>query len=383
MTLLPDETLSCLFAAYLDEAAKTRELLRSSLRTWGPNLRCYVRWFESEYGRPPVIDDWHEMPIILYSAWLQTKPNRNTGRTGLRPRTVVSHLDALHAVGKWFVARKIATFNPVEHVERPRLDQAQRKFIEPEEVKLLKNSVDKLYPLRYRKLVKAVLSVFFCTGLRYEDVRGLKMRNIVLSDIPGQSKIIVEHSKGDKEFVIHIPRETVNALRDWIAERATIDLNADNDWLWVITKSRRIGDHWWAEMRQNLQTVAQLDLEGRLQAHAMRRAFATHLDDQNISIHIIQKLLDHNRPETTSLYIRQSKERVQKVVEFQGWDDPEPESQPDTAPNSEIRIAETETPIHAVVTAQEPAAAAPAIDPNQVAAIAAAVAVALAANKPS
>lgn len=326
MTLpIPDDSLSCLIAAYLKEAAQTRELLPSSVRTWGPQLRSFLRWYESYYGRPPMLDDWHSMPIKLYSAHLQTKPNKNTGKDGLRPRTVINHLAALHAVGRWLVQKGIATHNPVEQVERPKLDQAQRKFMEPEEVEALLAACERLYPPRHQKLVTAVLSVYLCTGMRYEDVRGLKIRNVLISDLPNRSRLVAEHSKGDKEFVASIPDETVEALQIWLTERKTLGLNEDNDWLWTITKSRRIGDHWWKEVRRELQVIAGINLEDRFQAHVCRRAFATHLEDQNTPLSQIQEALGHENPETTALYLSRSRKRKEKYVQRQGWRKPKTE----------------------------------------------------------
>ena len=331
---LSNESLSCLIAAYLGEGAQTRELLPSTIRTWGPHLRSFLRWYETHYRRPPFLDDWHPMPIRLYSAWLQTKPNKNSvGKDGLRPRTVINHLAALHAVGKWLVANNYATYNPVEQVDRPRIDQAQRKFMEPEEVDALLAACERLYPPRHKKLVTAVVSVYLCTGMRYEDVRGLKMRNVLLSEVPNQSKLVAEHSKGDKEFVASLPDETVEALHIWLAERGTLGLNANNDWLWTITASRRIGDHWWKEVRQELQAIAGIDLEGRFQAHVCRRAFATHLEDQNTPLSQIQEALGHENPETTALYLSRSRNRKEKYVQRQGWK--KQKIEPTAAPGAE------------------------------------------------
>ena len=88
----------------------------------------------------------------------------------------------------------------------------------------LLDACDRLYLHRYRLLATAVMSVFLCTGLRKEDVRGLRLRNVHFGPSQEDNYLVAEHSKGDKEFRALMPPETVRALRDWLEERQQIEL---------------------------------------------------------------------------------------------------------------------------------------------------------------
>ena len=130
---------------------------------------------------------------------MTTKPTKK-GRVGLRPRTINSHFAALRALGRWLCDTKRAKTNPAADVTTPRLDESQQAILSEGEVNALLDACDRLYPHRYRLLATAVMSVFLCTGLRKEDVRGLRLRNVHFGPSQEDNYLVAEHSKGDKEF---------------------------------------------------------------------------------------------------------------------------------------------------------------------------------------
>jgi integrase len=49
--------------------------------------------------------------------------------------------------------------------------------------------------------------------------------------------------------------------------------------------------------------------------HTLRHSFASHLNDQDVDILVIQSLLGHSSPKSTNIYIHPSEQKVRKALE--------------------------------------------------------------------
>lgn len=313
------------------EASQNADYLPATIRTWQPNLHAFVRWIEAETRGQATLHDWTLSTLKLYLAYLKQKPQTKGARIGLRPRTIHSHFAALRAFERWCVDCKLLGpppdynphygkwIGPASAIELPVFDQAQRAILSPQEARAILQACAHLYPERHKRLATAVISVFFCTGLRYEDVLGLKLRNVHFGAAPADNYLIAEHSKGNQEFKIEIPPETVEAIAAWLTERKEMDCHNTNDWLFALTKTRRIGSVWWKAIRAEIQYRTGLNLGERFQAHAARRVFSVHCEDQGMPPSQIKDKLNHKTLSTTLLYLETARDSRVENVHLQGW----------------------------------------------------------------
>ena len=326
-------TLSCLVPRFLEEGTrdqKDRPYLPSTLRTWGPNLRAFLRWLEERVAGPPTLSHWTRPHLLAYKEFLDTKPTlpgKGKSSGGLRPRTIHSHFAAMGAFERFCCDNKLLSAPVVASIPLPAFDEARQALLLEREVHAILEACDRLYPARHRLLATAVISVFFCTALRYEDVRSLRLRDVKIGATPDECFLIAEHSKGDKEHRAFLPPETVEAIAAWMRERETIRCAPENDWLWAITRTRRIGEGWWKELRAEIEHLSGLSFGDRFQAHAARRAAATHMEDEGMPISLIQEALGHENIETTIIYLNKSRRRRAENAHRQGWRKPGPEPQ--------------------------------------------------------
>ncbi len=312
------DSLLFLIGQFLDDGARTRDFARTTLRTWGPNLRAFVRWCAGETTGIPSVADFTLSNLKHYLTYLQTRPTQS-GRAGLRPRTIHSHFSALRAFGRYLVDTKRRRTNPAADIPLPEFDEPEQKFLHEEEVRALLSACERLYPARRRLLATALVSVLFCTGLRRSEVADLRLADVHLGLTQDECYLVAEHAKGDKRHTAYLPPETVEALSAWLAEREKMGCKKTNQWLFAITRTRRFGDAWWRELREELKQIAGLTACDRFHPHACRRALATHLDDQGAPITQIQAALGHSRIETTVIYLEKSKRRRAKFAHLQGW----------------------------------------------------------------
>ena len=71
-------------------------------------------------------------------------------------------------------------------------------------------------------------------------------------------------------------------------------------------------------MEDNLKKVLQntrLNTHFNVTCHTLRHSFASHLNDKNVDILVIQSLLGHSSPRSTEPYIHPSMEKMREAME--------------------------------------------------------------------
>jgi site-specific recombinase XerC len=118
--------LSACIAEYLVWATEETTYTRATLRTYGPNLRAFLRWIEADEDTPaaPTLDDFTLPVLYRFLKYLKTKPSKN--QRGLRPRSIHSQFAPLNSFGDWLVKRGDLAANPVPRIELPKKDEVQR-----------------------------------------------------------------------------------------------------------------------------------------------------------------------------------------------------------------------------------------------------------------
>lgn len=143
---------------------------------------------------------------------------------------------------------------------------------------------------------RAILELFYATGLRVSELVALKLRDVHL-DI-GYLRCI---GKGRKERVVPIGSRAVealgeylNALRPQLADgsdaqhvflsRTGRPLDRTNCWRMVVKYARRMG------------------MNGKVSPHTFRHSFATHLLAGGADLRVVQEMLGHADIATTQVY---------------------------------------------------------------------------------
>lgn len=147
---------------------------------------------------------------------------------------------------------------------------------------------------------RAILELFYATGIRLEELCGLTVFD---ADLQG-GMIRVNCGKGGKDRVIPMGRHTVKALREYIT-KARPHLTRKN------RKSRHLFINRFGGT-MNKQSVGimvrtyarQMKTTKQITAHCLRHTFATALVKNGADIRAVQKMLGHADLKTTQQYIR-------------------------------------------------------------------------------
>jgi len=151
---------------------------------------------------------------------------------------------------------------------------------------------------------ECLLSLFYGTGLRLDEMRLLKMSCIDAEN--GQLK--VEHGKGKKERFTIFPKNLLKQLHlYYLNERPKV----------YLFEGRKPGQPMSGGAIQVAVKNAMVNAgfeKGRFSAHSLRHSFATHLLDSGADLHAIKQLLGHSNIETTMIYLHLQKSKRAKLV---------------------------------------------------------------------
>jgi len=178
-----------------------------------------------------------------------------------------------------------------------------------EQVKTIFESLDRDSCLSVRDY--AVYALMYKLGLRVGEVHQLNLENIDFD-----SRKITVLGKGNKRRSLHLDHEMTVILTQCIAVRKHF-LNYDiNNALFISKKGNRLAIRTMEDNFKKIIETLKLNVPFNVTCHSLRHSFASHLNDEEVDILVIQDLLGHATPRTTSdYYIHPSEKKVRQALE--------------------------------------------------------------------
>jgi integrase/recombinase XerD len=230
----------------------------------------FVRYNGKEIGDSEVGD------VKRYVACLNEK-----GRSNVSLNVVISALKFAFGI----YGKKL-------DLKRPKKEHKLPVVLSKYEVEGILNSLD-------NSKHRLVLEVVYGLGLRVSEVVNLKQ-----NDIEFERKMVrIENSKGGKDRYVMLPESLIESLKSYI------QLNPGK----YLFQGR--------SGKMNIKTVQKVfenalrksGIGKKASCHTLRHSFATHLLENGVDVRIIQKLLGHNKLETTQVYTHVSNFQIQNI----------------------------------------------------------------------
>ena len=286
-------------------------------------VRTFLEYMEVEKGRSPLtirnyafylerFTDWAKDPeptaihldmIHDFRLYLNRLENREQGT--LRKSTQNYHLIALRSLLRFLQKRDVPCFSP-DKIELAKQGSREVSFLEHEDLDRLLKAPD-LMDVRpiIRARDKAILELFFSTGMRVSELSALKREGINLK----RDELSIR-GKGDKTRVVFLSeraRTTIGAylaLRDDENEalfirhdRAAPDPNDIED------AKRETGPLTPRSMERLVRQYATaVGITKKVSPHTLRHSFATDLLMNGADVRSVQSLLGHTSITTTQVY---------------------------------------------------------------------------------
>ena len=220
---------------------------------------------------------------------------------GLAPSSIARKASAARTFYRHLVLLGAREDNPAAEVPLPRKRTKLPRSLTPGEVERLIEAANGVHPRNLRD--RALVELLYGAGLRVSEAVGLERGSVDLEE-----RIVRCVGKGDKERLVPLGREAVEAVRRYLSRgrpyldrrhRRELFLNAQGGAL------TRAGAFF---VLRRVALKAGLD-PGRVHPHLLRHSFATHLLEGGADLRSVQEMLGHADLGTTEIYTHVSEKR--------------------------------------------------------------------------
>lgn len=222
-------------------------------------------------------------------------------RRGQSPKTVQRRLSACRSFFAWLVKQGRLQANPAAAVRGPKAPRKLPQVLDPDEANaLVEVPTDVPRGLRDR----ALLELFYSSGLRLSELCGLRWRELDLDE-----GLVTVTGKGRKQRSVPLGSHARKALAEW---RASTGAGPDAP----VFPGRGGGPITPRAVQLRLQQVARRQgLFKRVHPHLLRHSFASHILESSGDLRAVQELLGHADIGTTQIYTHLDFQHLAKVYD--------------------------------------------------------------------
>ncbi|HEU4779670.1 MAG TPA: tyrosine recombinase XerC [Steroidobacteraceae bacterium] len=275
---MPDRNL---IAGYLQHLGTERRLSPHTSSNYARDLRALADFMErgnlADWAR---VDSQH---VRVFAA------RAHAG--GLGPRSVQRRLSAVRGFFNYLLRERIVTSNPAVDIRAPK---AARRLPGTLDVDQLNQLLDIPPEDALAVRDKAIMELFYSSGLRLDELVGLDIPHLDLAD-----RTVRVLGKGRKTRVVPVGRKAVEALRIWLRERVAL-ADIEDSALFVGRNGARLKHR--AVQLRIAYWARRKGLPSHVHPHLFRHSFATHLLESSKDLRGVQELLGHADIATTQIY---------------------------------------------------------------------------------
>lgn len=275
---------------FLEYLSSQRGLSPATAESYSGDLHGFFDFIRDSLGLENPVEADREAVRAYISTLL---------RAGMSPKSVQRKLSALRRFYRFLVSQGVIKKNPALGVPAPKTPSVLPEVIPRKTLDIMLESWKP--EDRYGKRDRAMIELFYSSGLRESELAGLLVHQVNL--IRRQIRVL---GKGGKERVVPVGAKAVAAILEYMNARAEfrpksshLFLNRNGEplsrmGLWNIVNAR----------------FRELSSLWGVHPHALRHSFATHMLDAGCDLRTIQELLGHASLGTTQIYTHVSLERM-------------------------------------------------------------------------
>jgi integrase/recombinase XerD len=195
--------------------------------------------------------------------------------------------------------------NPAGDLSIQQIPKKIPRVLTEEEIELLINAPDVSHLEGIRD--RAVLDVFYATGLRVSELVNLK-----IADIELDRALIRCSGKGSKQRIVPLGRCSVDSLGKYLRVRGQLDVGRRTEQVFLRAQGRPLTRFYIWRLLNKYAQQAGLD---HVNPHSLRHSFATHLINRGADSRTVQTLLGHSDISTTQIYTHVSNPHLSHTLE--------------------------------------------------------------------
>lgn len=176
------------------------------------------------------------------------------------------------------------------------------------QVQCLFDTIDRSTVLGIRDY--AVYALMYLAGLRVGEVHRLDLESI---DLDRQTLSVM--GKGKKVRTLQLHQELFQVMVECLKVRSAFHEHAATPAMFVSKKGNRLAIRTMEDNFKKVVTRSELETPFPLVCHTLRHTFASHLNENEVDILVIQSLMGHSTPKSTEGYIHPSHKQIRKAME--------------------------------------------------------------------
>lgn len=246
--------------------------------------------------------------LQAYVLHLGTAKGRKGGPIGYA--SVCARIRGVKRFFEWLESVQRILINPAEAIREPKRPNRLPRFVlSQEEVEWLLAVPDIMTPMGIRS--RAILEVFYSTGIRLGEMVALKVEDINLDE----GLLRVNEGKGAKDRVVPLGEMAKSFLKQYLAEVRPL----------LVRQGDSRGLLWMSNLGTALGRVAvglmvrlagrEAGIEKPVSPHTLRHTFATHMVKNGADVILVSQLLGHSDLRVTQLYVKVAGVDVKKSHE--------------------------------------------------------------------
>ncbi len=278
------------FFAYL---SVEKGLAQNTLTAYRQDLAGY-----RDFLKAAKIGGWAQIKRNHILKYLMSEKDR-----GLEAPSIARRLVSIKLFHRFLQKERYLEDDVTSVLESPKLWKKLPHFLTPREMEAILKAPDvkKESGLRDR----ALLECLYAAGIRVSEMTQLK-----LSDVNLENAFIKCRGKGDKERIVPIGRQAVEACEHYLA-KVRSKQKAHTEHFFLGRNGRGLTRQFvWQLIKRYAKAAG---ISKCITPHTFRHSFATHLLERGADLRIVQELLGHSDISTTQIYTHVSRDRLKGI----------------------------------------------------------------------
>jgi integrase/recombinase XerC len=278
-------------AAYLEHLQVERRMSAHTLDGYSRDLQALAQWMEGAGIASLAKLGSEDLRSFIASEH----------RRGLSPSSLQRRLSAVRSLFKYLVGNGDMKASPAQGLRAPKSARKLPQVLDPDETAQLVE-VDTDTPLGRRD--RAMLELFYSSGLRLSELCALRWRELDLDD-----GLVHVTGKGNKQRVVPVGSHARAALQAWRADTPSAPAPP-------VFPGRGNSPISPRAVQLRLRAAAQKQgVWKRVHPHLLRHSFASHVLESSGDLRGVQELLGHADIATTQIYTHLDFQHLAKVYD--------------------------------------------------------------------
>ncbi|MFH1847560.1 MAG: tyrosine-type recombinase/integrase [Candidatus Omnitrophota bacterium] len=286
--------------SFMDYREAVYEISNQTIKSNKTDLKLFENFiFNREYNK---IDG----PAVMDFQYYLKKDRNNSGRS------INRKIFTLRSYSHFLRLQDVEDADTLPFYDVLKIRQGYRNkpdALNKNQTKQIFESIDRKTCLGIRDY--AVYALMYLCGLRVGEIF-----NLNLEDLDIKNKKIYVLGKGRKRRTLHLKAELFEILSEYLSVRIGFRNNLKSNALFMSKKGNRLAIRTMEDNFKKIILNANLkNIRFNVSCHTLRHTFASHLNDKDVDMLVIQSLMGHTSSRSTESYIHPSQEKIKEAME--------------------------------------------------------------------